>query len=514
MFAFGLPGGVRDAEPVEPDFRAEAGPAGHAPAVVPPGRKPVDLDAIVLELKAAAGVFAAPEPGASDVEERGPELGADEADLGSVTLPRIAGASAKAESGRRLPMAALASILVHSVAFAMALHVAEIIPEAPAEEGGAVVSVVMLGNGDVDAAASGVENAEPIQVEAETVPVGQATASEPEALRPAVTEPPPEASPAEQAPPVETLAAPRPVAEQALAPPVETAASLPVEPTESAPAAALSSPLPDVLAVAPSEAASPDQAPAAAPVLSEQAPPPEAEAAEAVEIAQAAMPEAADAPPPEASALTPPQQETLPLAAQAPETETITAQEDDPDLAYDIAPPIPEPSPWQSEPLPEDQVATRQAEAERARERTRTVERQSSGSGGQSTNDARRGSVSGTSERGASQAADARSGASGNGAAAMANYAGKVRARLARAVSSERYYRGLGPLTATVVVRVSLDRSGNITSLSLARSSGNAKVDAVVLQRARAAGSFGPFPASYSGSGKSFSLPINLTLRR
>nr|WP_272210447.1 hypothetical protein [Marinicella sp. W31]MDC2876328.1 hypothetical protein [Marinicella sp. W31] len=152
--------------------------------------------------------------------------------------------------------------------------------------------------------------------------------------------------------------------------------------------------------------------------------------------------------------------ETNRLAAQAAQTETITAQEDDPELAYDIAPPIPQRSPWESEPLPADQVAARQAQAERARQRTRAAKRQSAGSGGQSNRDARKGLVSGTSERGATQTAEARSGSSGDGAAAMANYAGKVGSRLRRAVATERAYRGLGPLQATVIVNLTLNRSG------------------------------------------------------
>ena len=100
------------------------------------------------------------------------------------------------------------------------------------------------------------------------------------------------------------------------------------------------------------------------------------------EMAYAARSEAvaAEAPPPVES-----------LSTEMPEVETITAQEDDPELAYDIAPPIPEPSPWETEPLPEDQVATRQAEAERRQaEQRRTVQRQSAGSGGQSARDALR----------------------------------------------------------------------------------------------------------------------------
>ncbi len=501
MFAMGLPGGVRDAEPVEPVSSPQTSAKADAPVVTPASRKPVDLDAVVLELKAAAGVAVGkPLETKSESTDEEPELAAEEADLGSVNLPRIVGITEKSDRSRRLSMAALASIFIHGAAFAMALHVAQIIPEAPAEEGGVVVSVVMLGNGDVDAAAIGAEEAQPTEVEAQPVPVEQAMTAEAESLSPEVSEPPP---------PVETLAATTPAAETVTAAPVEAAEAIPTEAIESAPAPALSSPKPEVLAVATSEATAPDSVAPAAPVASEAAPPPETEMAASPEMAYAARPETdeVEAPPPVER-----------LAAQMPPTETITAQEDDPELAYDIAPPVPQPNPWESEPLPEDQVATRQAQAERRREQAteqrRVAQRQNAGSGGQSASDARRGSVRGTSKQGATQAAESRSGSSGNGAAAMANYAGRVHARLARSVAAERYYRNLGPLTTTVTIRLTLNRSGNIAALSLARSSGNSQVDAVVLQRARAVGSFGPFPQSYAGAQKSFTLPVNLTLRR
>ncbi|WP_319517366.1 TonB family protein [uncultured Martelella sp.] len=490
MFAMGLPGGIRDAEPVEPVSSSPA--AGRAPEVELDSRKPADLDTVVSELMAAAGAKK-DDAGASSADD-GPELPEEEVDLGSVTLPRISGAGEKPSAGTRLPLSALASLLVHVTAFAMAMHVAEVLPDAPEEEGSTVVNVVMLGNGDVDAAASGSEEVQPTEVEAEPVPVEQAVAPEAETLAPEAAEPPPPSeTPVEQTPPVETLSAPTPVPEEAVAPPAEVAEAVPAESPEPAPVAALSSPEPDVLAVAPTDAAAPDAVAPARPTVPETVAPPETVEA------------------------TPPDAETTPLVAEATPTETIKAQEDDPELAYDIAPPVPQRSPWENEPLPEDQVATRQAQAERQRQQTRqrqTAQRQSAGSGGQSAQDARRGSVSGNSETGSSQAAEARRGSSGDGAAAMANYAGKVGARLRRAVASDRHYRGLGPLRATVVVHVTLNRSGHIASVSMARSSGNGSVDSIVLQRARSAGPFGAFPSSYAGASHTFRLPINLNLRR
>ncbi|AJY44606.1 TonB family protein [Martelella endophytica] len=457
------------------------------------------FDAVVFELLSQANAKAvplAPKTEAPPPVAAGPELSEADAEMIAPTLPRLVPLAA----GRKrqvMSSAALGSVIFHALVFAMVMNVAKPVPEAPQEEGGVVVNVVSLGNGDADALAAGEDVIEtPVEVEAQPVPVETARA---------VT-----AEPLEATRPVEQAQAPRP--EVAETPAME---ALPAAPAETPVSPALPRPEPEVLAVAPSEALSPDAVPPSAP-------PPAvvAETAEALppEAASAVTPEAAEAPPPETAAAlpsepleaTPPAADT-PLRATSAPSETVTATIDDPE--FDIAPPVPQPSPWENEPLPEDQVAARKA-AEPPPTPRRTVQRQTSGSGGQSSQNARRGAATATASSGATKAASARTGSTGDGAAAMANYAGKVGSRLRRAVAVERYYRGHGPLNATVVVRMTLNRGGGIASLSLARSSGNGAVDAIVLQRARSAGPFGSFPSSYSGNSHSFSLPINLKLER
>ena len=499
MFAMGLPGGMRervDDDALDDAVVREISPYGAAaPEIAIAPASAVDLDKVVFELKAAANAANSarkPEPDGGDSETEDIELPPEDAELGVVPQTGFLDRS-RVRAGKRLSAATLVSLLIHSAAFAFALHVARVLPEAPMEEGSAVVSVIMVGNGDVDAAASG---AEPTMAEAEPVPVETATAVEAEPLETAATEPLPlqPPTPVEQAAPapVETLAPP----------PTETAAPVTAEQVVAQPS------LPAVLAAAPTTALAPSTVPPAPPVVEEAVSP--------AEIA-AAAPVVAEALPPQETPVNPPAETAEPLMAQTEPVETIKAQEDDPELAYDIDAPVPAPSPWKTEPLPQDQVAARKAE-ERAKpkpvEQRQVVKRSSAGSSGQSNRDARKGVASGTANTGASQAAEARAGNSGNGEAEMANYAGRLRAKLRRSVASERYYRGVGRLQSTVVVNVKLNRSGSIAALSLGKSSGNGKVDAIVLQRARAAGPFGAFPASYRGASHNFSLPIQLNLGR
>ena len=502
MFAMGLPGGTRerlDDDALDDAVVRESSPFGAAAPEIAPdiGIAPasdVDLDKVVFELKAAASATSSArkvESAERDEETAAEQLPLEDADLGVVPQAGFLDRGT-VRAGKRLSAATLVSLLLHSAAFAFALHVARVLPEAPMEEGNTVVSVIMVGNGDVDAAASG---AEPTMVEAEPVPVETANAVEAEPLETTAAEPLPP-----QPPVAVEQAAPTPV--ETLAPP-QTETAAPVTAEEVA-----QPNQPTVLAAAPTTALAPSTVPPAPPVVEQAVSPAEI---------PASTPVVTEALPPQETPVNPPAETAEPLMAQTEPVETIKAQEDDPELAYDIDAPVPAPSPWKTEPLPEDQVAAREAE-ERAKprpvEQRQVVKRSSAGSSGQSNRDARKGVASGTANTGASQAAEARAGNSGNGEAEMANYAGRLRAKLRRSVASERYYRGVGRLQSTVVVNVRLNRSGAIAGLSLGRSSGNSKVDAIVLQRARAAGPFGAFPASYRGASHNFSLPIQLNLGR
>nr|WP_272210446.1 hypothetical protein [Marinicella sp. W31]MDC2876327.1 hypothetical protein [Marinicella sp. W31] len=112
MFAMGLPGGVRDAEPVKPDRRRAEPASASASEIASESRVPVDLDRVVLELKAAAGASVEkPIDTEQEAAEGTPELPLEDESLDSVTLPRISGGPQNPSAGKRLPMAVLVSVL-------------------------------------------------------------------------------------------------------------------------------------------------------------------------------------------------------------------------------------------------------------------------------------------------------------------------------------------------------------------------------------------------------------------
>jgi protein TonB len=90
-------------------------------------------------------------------------------DAPAMDAPPEAAAPGNARPGRLTALlAGLGSLLVHAIAFAAVLLTAVVAPLVPEEQAGEVVSVIMLGDSDVDQRASGVESKEP-EVQPETV---------------------------------------------------------------------------------------------------------------------------------------------------------------------------------------------------------------------------------------------------------------------------------------------------------------------------------------------------------
>ncbi|EJZ17718.1 TonB family protein [Rhizobium sp. Pop5] len=90
----------------------------------------------------------------------------------------------------------------------------------------------------------------------------------------------------------------------------------------------------------------------------------------------------------------------------------------------------------------------------------------------------------------------------GIGSAAFANYDGKVRSRIRRAIRTPRGVEG------TVVVSFSVNGSGGLTSVRVVNGSGVPEIDQIAIDAIRRAAPFGPTPG---GNGRSFiSLPISI----
>lgn len=121
--------------------------------------------------------------------------------------------------------------------------------------------------------------------------------------------------------------------------------------------------------------------------------------------------------------------------------------------------------------------------------------RQTTGSG--ATQDAVRGQSDGREDGQAASSSRSSSSASQGNTQAASNYPGQVFKRLSRV----RKPRGLGRGRAVVAFRVS--SNGNLAAVSIARSSGNRKIDRAALQHVRRAA---PFPSPPRGAQTQFSF--------
>ncbi|WP_417806849.1 energy transducer TonB [Thioclava sp.] len=92
---------------------------------------------------------------------------------------------------------------------------------------------------------------------------------------------------------------------------------------------------------------------------------------------------------------------------------------------------------------------------------------------------------------------------SGQTRAAMAAWGAQIRARIERAKTPPA---GAGAGRVVVTLRVS--RSGQLLSVSLARSSGRAALDRAALQAVRRAGRFAPAPKGLGAQSYAFDLPM------
>ncbi|MQB42240.1 TonB family protein [Rhizobium sp. ICMP 5592] len=299
--------------------------------------------------------------------------------------------------------ACIGSCLFHLAVVAAVLLFAVVPPEDEAkEEAGDTLSVIMLGNGDVDATAAGEESKrlpEPEQVTAEAV--------QPKTVQPTTAEP----AEAEAAQPVETVD--------------------PVQPTP--------------------------------------------------ETAQQVSPETVVTPEPEILASQMPAETTVvqPANAEPVEiqpTETTQAAEPPAEVVTPVDKPVQRPK---SVDKPKD-----------IKKQPQKVAKVRAGSNGDSQEDSKRGSSEGTETAQSDKNSQSDARRTGSGNAAIANYRGKVEARLKRymaRLSSKHQQQGL-----TLVVSLVIGSGGELRSLSLVRSSGDPELDQAAMEQIRRAA---PFPA-------------------
>ncbi len=132
-----------------------------------------------------------------------------------------------------------------------------------------------------------------------------------------------------------------------------------------------------------------------------------------------------------------------------------------------------------------------------------------SGSRGESQENSKKGSVDGTETAQSDNSSQTNAHRTGAGSAAVANYPGKVQSRIRRAVRlSSKYQPGI-----TVRVRLTIGSSGDLTALSIARSSGFPELDEAVTSGIRRAAPFPPLPSEWGRPSWSFTQEVQVTGR-
>ncbi|MFS8115492.1 TonB family protein [Rhizobium jaguaris] len=350
--------------------------------------------------------------------------------------------------------ACLGSFLFHAVIVAALLVTMAVAPEDAEEEAGDTVSVIMLGSSDMDQMSAGEESVEPQPEEI------MADAVQPETVQPADVTP----AETEAVQPMPTAAQPVETAE-AVQPTSETVETVqPTRPLQQVSPETVVSPEPEVLATqAPAETTVVQ--PMTASVQPTNAKPEEVQPAETkpvevqpVEAAQAAV----------------------------PPTEAVTPVEK----------PLQQAKPIEK---PKDIVKKQPPKAVKVK----------AGSGGESEQDSKKGSAEGTenAQSNANSLTDGRR--TGLGSAAVANYPGKVQSRIRRAVRlSSKYEKGI-----TVRVRLTIGAGGELSSLSVARSSGIPELDEAVTDGVRRAAPFPPLPPEWGKPSWSFTQEVQVTGR-
>jgi protein TonB len=92
----------------------------------------------------------------------------------------------------------------------------------------------------------------------------------------------------------------------------------------------------------------------------------------------------------------------------------------------------------------------------------------------------------------------------------VANYPGKVQSRIRRSVRVPDEFKRMTAAT-TVRVRLTIGSSGDLTSVSLSRSSGVSELDNAVLEGVRRAAPFPPLPPEWGKPSWSFTQEVQVT---
>jgi periplasmic protein TonB len=363
----------------------------------------------------------------------------------------------KAPVRRRLALTCICSLIFHATLAAVLLIAFPKAPEEAIEEAGQAMSVVMYGDSDIDQAAAGETETTiqqeiiPEEVQPDTIQPTQTAEVQPETVQPI------EVSPFEAQDPIQQASAP----EVTRVSP-ETAAAVEPEilvsevPAEESVAQPMSTVVPEQQQV-PLDAVPPSE------VQPTAVQPSEVQPAET-------SPEVAETP-----------QEVTPV-----ETAEIQPEPEQPPEAVT---PKPKPKVAQEKPKPVEKKRPPQKAA---------------GDKGEGQQTSTRGVAEGNSSAQSDNSSQAANGNNGVGTAATANYTGKVRSRIRRAIRKPRGVEG------SVVVTFSVNGGGGLTSARVSRGSGVPEIDQLALDAVRRAAPFSPPPG---GQAMTMSAPIEVAPR-
>ncbi|MBC2805189.1 TonB family protein [Rhizobium ruizarguesonis] len=342
---------------------------------------------------------------------------------------------------RRVALTCICSLIFHATLAAVLIVAFPKAPEEAVEEAGQAMSVVMYGDFDVDQTAAG-ETETTVQQEIIPEPV------QPETIQPTETADvqPTEVAPVETQDPIQQAPAP----EVTRVSP-ETAAAVEPEilvsevPAEESVAQPMSTVVPEQQQV-PVDTVSPEIQPTAV---------------QPTEVQPATQPEVAETP-----------QEVEPV-------ETAEVQPE-PEQPEEIVTPTPKPKViTQEKPKPVEKKRPPQKAA---------------GRNGEQQQNSERGIAEGDPSAQSDRNSQAASNNNGVGTAARANYGGKVRARIRRALREPKNVSG------TAGVRLTITGSGNLVSAVIFRSSGVPEIDQAAADAVRRASPFSPPPGGISMS--------------
>jgi len=346
----------------------------------------------------------------------------------------------KAPVRRRLTLTCICSLIFHASLAAVLIVAFPKAPEEAVEEAGQAMSVVMYGDFDVDQTAAG-ETETTVQQEIIPVPV------QPDTIQPTETaEVQPEAVQPTEVAPVETQ-----------------------DPIQQAPA-------PEVTRVSPETAAAVEPE-----ILVSEVPAEESVA----QPMSTVVPEQHQVP---VDTVSP---EAQPTAVQPTEVQPAeTPQEVKPVETAEV-----QPEPEQ----PEEVVTPTLKPKVTTQEKPKPVEKKrppqkAAGRNGEQQQNSQRGIAEGDPSAQSDRNSQAASNNNGVGTAARANYGGKVRARIRRALREPKNVSGTAGVTLTIA------GSGNLVSAVISRSSGVPEIDQAAADAVRRASPFSPPPGGISMS--------------